>query len=138
MSYKYEIDIPRTTYDGLARFLQEWGRIYSQPNAVVLRGSLNGPFDPVATQFNEPGGAAKLAGVYATAANALGRCKVMKEKAVLDLRVLEDEEIDALSIVGHVARLRSSQLRVLKRVSETASDFRALPEMVRIALAAMD
>jgi hypothetical protein len=134
--YKYEVDIPRSTFDGLARFLQEWGRIYSQPNAVVLRGSLNKPFEPVAAQFYEPGGAAKLADTYAMAANALGRCKVMKEKAVLDLRVLEDEEMIALEVVWQVAHLRPPQTRALKRVAEDSVRFRELPEMVRIALAA--
>lgn len=138
MDYKYEVEIPRTTFDGLVAFLQQWSRIYSEPNAVVLRGSLRDPFGPIANALvSIEGGAQRLADYYNMAANALGRSKVTKTKAILDLRDLDDEEIDTLTIVTQVAPLRGAQVRALTRVSLEASSFRSLPDMVRVALASL-
>jgi hypothetical protein len=136
---EYRIEIPRTSFDGLCRFLQQWARIYSEPNAVVLRGSLRNPFGAVATSvMDSPTGAAWLSAHYTQAANALGRSKVTKTTAVLDLRDLEDEETQAIGLVAHVALLRGPQTRVMDRLAKETAAFLALPDMVRIALAAVD
>lgn len=140
----FVVEIPRNTYDGLCSFLQRWGQVYSQPNAIVLRGSLYNPFSDVAEQFNEPragagsnpGGATRLAAYYLTALHALGRAKVQKTCATLDLRDLEEEEEQAFLIAAQVATLRPSQRRTLTRLANTARQFMNLPAMVRIALAA--
>lgn len=137
--FQCRIEMPRTSFDGLCRFLQQWSRVYAEPSATVLRGSMRDPFGPIANSvMDSPTGAAWLAAHYSVAANAFGRAKVTKTTAVLDLRDLDDEETMSISIVAQVAALRGPQTRVLDRLAKETTAFLALPDMVRIAIAAVD
>lgn len=134
----YEVVIPRTTYNGLVAFLQEWSRVYREPGATVLRGSLRNPFGSLAEQFvGSPAGAESLAGYYERVLNVLGQGKVEKNVVTLDLRFLSNDEMHSVTIVADVATLRSAQTRALERLSREIQDYTSLPEMVRLALAAM-
>lgn len=138
----YQIEIPRQSFDGLCMFLQNWTEIYSQPNAVVFRGSLRqktgSKGSAVVSDSTGVGDAAAIAKRYDTARHALGRSRVTKAAAFLDLRDLEDVEMEALDFVSKVAKLKPQQTQVMERIKRELREFRALPAMVRIALAAKD
>lgn len=138
----YQIEIPRQSFDGLCMFLQNWAEIYSQPGAVVFRGSLRqrtgSKGSAVVADPNGVGDAAAIAKRYDTASHALGRSRVTKTTAILDLRDLEDVEMEALDFVAKVAKLKPQQTQVMERIKRELREFRALPAMVRIALAAKD
>lgn len=132
----YTIDIPRKTFDGLCRHLQLWGQIYSAPGAVVLKGMMRnerGQGDAV-SRHDAPAVALR----FNTALNGLGRCRVTKAEAFLDLRDLSEEEQDALLFVTKLARLKPQQTKVLERFQQALIEWLKLPAMMRIAIAAAD
>jgi len=140
----YKIHIPRQSFDGLVSFLQHWGEIYSLPNAVVLRGSLRserktrGRASAVVHATAGCGSAQAVALRYNYARCGLGRSKVMADEALLDLRDLSDEEMEAMEFVGKVAMLLPQQTSVLQRINEAVVEFRKMPAMLRLAIAAQD
>lgn len=138
----YKISIPRQTYDGLVGFLQRWGKLYGMPGAVVFRGTLRSQSKKgcgaVVHQSVGVGDAAAISKRYNTATCGLGRALVKKTEAILDLRDLTEEEMDAMHFVAQVAMLKPQQERVMVRVTATITAFLALPAMMRLALAAAD
>jgi len=140
----YKINIPRKTFDGLCSFLQHWGDVYAQPNAVVLRGSLRterlkkGHASGVVNSNTGCGDAAAVSKRYTCALHGLGRSKVMMKEALLDLRDLGEEEMEAMEFVSKVALLLPQQQQVLVRVREALVEFRKMPAMLRLAIAAQD
>ena len=140
----YKIEIPRKSYDGLCAFLQQWGEIYSQPGAVVLRGSLRserkkrGHASAVVRSTAGCGDAVAVALRYNTARCGLGRAKVLKTVAILDLRDLTEEEMDAMEFVSKVAMLKPQQIQVMVRIKDDLREFVKMPAMMRLAVAAQD
>jgi hypothetical protein len=141
----YRIQIPRKTFNGLCAYLQHWGRIYSVPGAVVLKGMLRQErakrvrvAGAVLQQRDGLGDASAIALRFNTACNGLGRCKVTSEEAILDLRDLSEEEQDALLFVSKVAALKPQQTQVMERFKRALVEWEKLPAMMRIALAAQD
>jgi len=140
----YKIHIPRQSYDGLVSFLQRWGEIYSLPGAVVLRGTIRSELttqcrgSAVVHATADCSDAQVVALHYNYARCALGRSKVMADEALLDLRDLSDEEIEAMEFVGKVAILLPQQTSVLRRISEAIVEFRQIPAMLRLAISAQD
>lgn len=132
----YTIVIPRKTFDGLCRHLELWGGIYSAPGAVVFKGMMrNEKGQGDAVSRND---ACAVALRFNTARNGLGRCRVTKTEAFLDLRDLSEEEQDALLFVTKMAKLKPQQIQVLERFQQALLDWLKLPAMMRIAIAAAD
>lgn len=139
MNVNFKLSMPRKTYDGLCRYLDHWGQIYGQANAAVLRGSLRKGVSKVkcgavATDVD----AKDLSRTYGSALGALRRAVVKTDVAVVDLRNLSEEESAALHFVYGTAKLLEQQYRALDRLYEESRIFRELPEMVRVAIAALD
>jgi hypothetical protein len=139
----YQIDIPRQTFDGLCAFLQNWGEVYSQPGAMVFKGTMrshrrHGKGSAFIHKDTGEGDANAVAIRFNTALCGLGRSSVRKNDAILDLRDLNEEEMDAMLFVTQNAVLKAQQTRAMNRVAKGIQEFMALPAMVRIALAAKD
>ena len=140
----YKINIPRKTFDGLCSLLQHWGDVYAQPNAVVLRGSLRterrkkGRASAIVHSSTGCGDASAVSKRYNAALLGLGRSKVMKNEALLDLRDLSEVEMDAMEFVAKVAMLLPQQQQVLVRVNKAVEEFLKMPAMLRLAIAAQD
>ena len=139
----YKIEIPRKSYDGLCAFLQMWGDVYSVSGAVVLRGSLRserkrGRGSAVVHSTAGCGDAGAIALRYNTARCGLGRAKVLKNVAILDLRDLTEAEMDAMEFVSKVAMLKPQQTQVVERIKFEVHEFLKMPAMMRLAVAAQD
>lgn len=138
----YQIEMPRQSFDGLCMFLQQWAEIYAQPGAVVFKGSLRkrqkGPAGAVVRESAGIGDAKAISKRYDMACHALGRSRVRKNDAMLDLRDLVEEEMEALVFVADMAKLKPQQTRVMLRIKQELQEFLKLPAMVRLALAAKD
>jgi len=145
MDVTYKVEMTRKTYDGICAYLQTWGGFYSQPTiTMVLRGSVRGGAKKgVATGlvvegdtgWGDPQAIAKR---FNTALCGLGRADVHQTKAVVDLRDLSDEQLEAFQFAAEAARLKPQQVRALKRIEAAAREFKQLPPLVRIALAGVD
>jgi len=139
----YRIEMTRQTFDGLCAFLNQWGAIYAIHGAVVLRASVRSERQDrratsVVDNVTGIGDAASVSRRYNTALCGLGRSKVLKSRAILDLRDLTEEELDALVFVAQCAVLKKQQKRAVERIEAEAREFILLPAMMRIAVAAAE
>lgn len=137
MNVKYKIEIPRKTYDGLCAYMQQWGDVYRQPGAVVFRGMLRKQKYLNASAVASDVTAQELCLRFTNTLHGLGRAKVRKNDAVLDLRDLSEEEVRDMVYVAAVAKLKAQQSACLVRIASELRLFQKLPDMVRIALAAL-
>ena len=139
MNVNYKIEIPRKTYDGLCAYMSRWGGVYNQPGAVVFRGMLRrkettGTAPAVASGVT----AQELCQHFLRTLHGLGRAKVRKRDAVLDLRDLSEDEVRSMIYVASTAKLKAQQANCLDRISAEIRAYQKLPDMVRIAIAAAD
>ena len=137
MNVNYKTEIPRKTYDGLCAYMQQWGEIYGQPGAVVLRGMLRQKNYGSANAIASGVTAAELCDHFTNTLHGLGRAKVLKAKAVLDLRDISEAEMRSMIYVAATAKLKAQQAQCLERVTSELRTYQQLPDMVRIALAAL-
>jgi hypothetical protein len=140
---KFRIDMTRKTFDGLCAFLNQWGTLYAMPGAVVLRASVRSErqgrrASGVVDSISGLGDAASVSKRYNVALCGLGRAKVMKNTAVVDLRDLTEAEIEAIVFVAQCAVLKASQQQAVERIEAEVTEFLKLPAMMRLAVAAVD
>lgn len=137
----YHVSMTRKTFDGLCSYLQSWGQIYSQPGAVPLRGSFrsirNGG-SAVVRGETTLGSALDVSRLFNTALCGLGRSRVLKNQATVDLRDLTEEEVEALAFVAKHVRLKAQQTKALTRILDALIEFVEMPAMLRLAIAAED
>lgn len=139
----YRVQMTRNTFDGLCAFLNRWSTIYAMPGAVILRGSVRSERQgrratAVVDTLTGLGDAASLAKRYNTALCGLGRSKVTKNYAVVDLRDLTELELDAILFVAKCAVLKPQQKKAVERIQKEMDEFLKMPAMMRIAIAAAD